>query len=101
MFSPNHQSFFLSPNICPAALFEQGEEEATKNNVMLQPHNGRHLDFDFVYIDELNRYKVELAGCSKGGVPKLSNYPHRLGSLPAPGGRWGSVGECSGYNAMI
>ena len=49
VFSPNHQSFFLSPNICPAALFEQGEEERTKNNVMLQPHNGRHLVFDFVY----------------------------------------------------
>ena len=49
VFYHNYLSFFLSPNICPAALFEQGEEEETKNNVMLQPHNGRHLDFDFVY----------------------------------------------------
>ena len=49
VFSSNYLSFFLSPNICPAALFKQGEEEGTKNNVMLQPHNGRHLDFDFVY----------------------------------------------------
>ena len=45
-----------------------------------------------LYIDELNRYKVELAGCSKGGLPKLSNYPHRLGSLPAPGGEMGVCG---------
>ena len=48
VFYHNYLSFFPS-NICPAALFKQGEEERTKNNVMLQPHNGRHLDFDFVY----------------------------------------------------
>ena len=84
IFCHNNWSFFLSPNICSAALFVQGEEERTQNIAI--ERFAKNIRCTVECLMKSNFKKIETTPASKGGRSKLSNYPHRLSSLPAQGG---------------
>ena len=79
IFCHNNWSFFLSPNICPAALFVQGEEEKSQN--MDNERFALPKICDVHCLMKSNLEKIETTQASKGGRSKLSNYPHRLKRL--------------------